>query len=92
MVHLDQRSLAIVGALVLVGCASAQQHRAAVTESTDRVTVGTVQRNIRVGMSSYEVVSAPDSPNIVTTDDLRREQWVYAKVGTDTVYSASSGA
>ena len=31
------------------------------------------------------------SPNIVTTDEQRREVWVYDKISTDTVYSTSSG-
>lgn len=59
--------------------------------SADRITVGTVQREIRVGMTNADVISALGSPNIVTTDDQRREQWVYDKISTDTVYSASQG-
>jgi outer membrane protein assembly factor BamE (lipoprotein component of BamABCDE complex) len=79
-------------ALILVGCTTAQQHRAAVADPTsDRVTVGTVQREIRVGMSSADVVSVLGAPNIVTTDELRREQWVYDKIATETVYSGSQG-
>ncbi|MCL2458000.1 MAG: hypothetical protein FWF31_03970 [Desulfobulbus sp.] len=79
--------------LVLSGCASAQKHRADVANSdTDRISVGTVQREIRVGMSGADVVSALGSPNMVTTDDKRRETWVYDKISTERVYSSSSGS
>jgi outer membrane protein assembly factor BamE (lipoprotein component of BamABCDE complex) len=76
----------------VVSCTSAQQHRADVRNDTgDRVTVGTVQREIRVGMTNADVIAVLGSPNIVTTDEQRREQWVYDKVATENVYSTSSG-
>ncbi|WP_353861775.1 hypothetical protein [Azospirillum formosense] len=78
--------------LALAGCATAEQHRAAVANnSNDRVTVGTVQREIRVGMSSADVVQVLGSPNMVTTDEQRRESWVYDKISTETAYSTSQG-
>ncbi len=80
----------IVG--LLAGCISASQHRAQVeSESTDRMTVGTVQREIRIGMSGADVIRVLGSPNIVTTDTERREVWVYDKVATETAYSESRG-
>jgi PBP1b-binding outer membrane lipoprotein LpoB len=55
--------------LLLAGCMSAGEHRQAVSsDEADRVTVGKVQREIRVGMASAEVIEALGSPNIVTTD------------------------
>jgi len=83
-----------VSALLMTGCQSASEHAAAVKagqESGDKVTVGKVQREIRVGMTNAEVVEVLGSPNMVTTDDQRRENWVYDKISTDTVYSRSSG-
>lgn len=78
--------------LLLAGCMSASQHRAQVKdEAGDRLTVGTVQREIRVGMSGAEVIKVLGAPNIVTTDTERREVWVYDKVATETVYSESRG-
>ena len=72
------------------GCMSAAEHRADVANPTaDRVTVGTVQREIRVGMSGAEVAQVLGSPNIVSTDELRREVWIYDKFSTDVVYSTS---
>lgn len=74
------------------GCMSASEHRADVANPVaDRVTVGTVQREIRVGMSGAEVVQALGSPNIVSTDELRREVWIYDKFSTDVIYSTSDG-
>lgn len=83
---------ALVTLLALSGCQTAAFHKAEVQDnSTDRVTVGTVQKEIRVGMSGAEVAQALGSPNIVSTDDQRREVWIYDKIATDRVYSSSSG-
>lgn len=86
------RVLLAVGAAALAGCQSAAMHKADVQdESGDRLTVGKVQREIRVGMSGADVATALGSPNIVTTDEERREVWIYDKIATDRVYSTSSG-
>lgn len=78
--------------LLLSGCQTANYHRAAVqSDEGERISVGKVQREIRIGMSSADVVQVLGSPNIVTTDDQRRESWVYDKIATDRAYSASSG-
>lgn len=71
--------------LVAVGCAS---NRAEIKE--DRLTVGKVQGEIKVGMSAAQVAELLGSPNIVTTDDKRREVWIYDKVSTDRVDTSSS--
>ena len=77
---------------LLAGCTTAADHRAAVKgEEAERLTVGKVQREIRVGMSGAEVIRVLGSPNIVATDDQRREVWTYDKVSTETVYSESRG-
>ena len=84
-----------IAALFLVaGCQSASEHAAEVKAARDageKVTVGKVQREIRVGMTNAEVVEVLGSPNMVTTDAQRRENWVYDKISTETVYSQSSG-
>ena len=77
--------------LPLTGCLSADQHRAAIDgTATDRLTVGTVQKNIRPGMSGAEVAAVLGAPNIVTTDEQRREVWVYDKIASDVVQSSSA--
>jgi outer membrane protein assembly factor BamE (lipoprotein component of BamABCDE complex) len=78
--------------LALAGCQTAGDHRRAVQDDDgDRLTVGTVQREIRIGMTTAEVVSVLGSPNMVSTDEERREVWVYDKIATERVYSSSSG-
>jgi len=42
-------------------------------------------------MSGAEVAAALGSPNIVTTDEQRREVWIYDKVSSTKVYSQDSG-
>lgn len=85
------KRLVMLIALLASGCMSAGEHRAAVQGEGDKLTVGRVQREIKVGMSGAEVARVLGSPNIVTTDEERREVWVYDKVATDTVYSESRG-
>ena len=74
---------------LLGACMTAPEHRAAVEGDAERLTVGKVQREIRVGMSGAEVVKVLGSPNIVSTDEERREVWVYDRVSTTTAYSES---
>jgi len=77
---------------VTLGACSATQHRAEVQDdSIDRVTVGTVQREITVGMPSSNVAAILGAPNIVSTDAERREVWIYDKISTDVSYSRSRG-
>ena len=77
-----------LGALLpLAGCSSnppAEEPRA------DALTVGKVQAEIRIGMSGAEVAQALGSPNIVTTDEQRRETWVYDKVSTERMDASTS--
>jgi len=78
--------------LLLSGCSSAAAHRKSVQDDqTDRLTVGKVQREIRIGMPSAQVIEALGSPNIVSTDENRLEVWVYDKIATDVSYSSSEG-
>ena len=81
-------------AVMVAGCQTASEHARdvnAARASGDRVTVGKVQREIRVGMTNAQVVEVLGAPNMVTTDEKRRENWVYDKISTETVYSRSSG-
>ncbi len=78
-------------AAILTGCMASQHRRAVQDDSADRVTVGTVQQSIRVGMSGAEVAGVLGSPNIVSTDEERREVWIYDKISTESVRSSSEG-
>jgi outer membrane protein assembly factor BamE (lipoprotein component of BamABCDE complex) len=80
----------LIGVVFLVGCASAARHRKLTQDDKgDRLTVGKVQREIKIGMTSSQVAEVLGSPNIVSTDEERREVWVYDKVATDVSYSNS---
>ena len=57
----------------------------------ENLTVGTVQREIRIGMSGAEVAEVLGSPNIVTTDENRNETWIYDKISSQSVTSETSG-
>ena len=84
--------LVILCVAVLTGCA-VERHAKSTQKGLqgDRLTVGTVQKEIKKGMSGSEVAQTLGSPNIVTTDEQGREVWIYDKISTDRVQSESSG-
>jgi outer membrane protein assembly factor BamE (lipoprotein component of BamABCDE complex) len=86
--------IVILSALLISGCASAARHSQLTQDNNaDRLTVGKVQKEISIGMPASQVIEVLGSPNIVTTDEERREVWVYDKIATDVSYSNSeSGA
>ncbi len=69
--------------LLLGGCVTQPQN------NSDHLTVGTVQKEIHVGMSGADVAGVLGSPNVVTTDDQRREVWIYDKISTQSAYSTT---
>ena len=73
----------VVLSVALTGCAAKQAEI-----EGDRLTVGKVQGEIRVGLDAASVAEILGSPNIVTTDDQRREVWIYDKVSSDRVDTA----
>ena len=79
--------------VVVSGCQSAGAHlddvRAADSEKT--LSVGKVQREIKVGMTGGQVAEVLGSPNIVSTDENRQEVWIYDKISTEQAYSQSEG-
>jgi outer membrane protein assembly factor BamE (lipoprotein component of BamABCDE complex) len=78
--------------LLLAGCGVRREaNETQAASAGDQLTLGTVQRNIRKGMDSSEVLEAMGSPNIVTSGESGTETWVYDKIATDTVHS-NSGA
>lgn len=75
-------ALALAALLALAACQSPPQEP---QEKPGELTVGKVQGEIKVGMDAASVAQILGSPNIVTTDELRREVWIYDKVSTDRV-------
>jgi outer membrane protein assembly factor BamE (lipoprotein component of BamABCDE complex) len=80
-------TLGLCLSVIIVGCGGGGG-TAEIKE--DRLTVGKVQGEIKVGMPASQVAELLGSPNIVTTDDKRREVWIYDKVSTDRVDVANS--
>jgi outer membrane protein assembly factor BamE (lipoprotein component of BamABCDE complex) len=82
--------------LLLGACQTAKEHTQDVqsaNETEERIIVETVQLEIKIGMSGAEVIKAFGSPSIITTDEQRREAWIYDKISTNRIYSErSSGA
>ena len=72
---------------ILSGCATTS------SVGADRdLTVGTVQREVYIGMSGAEVADALGSPNIVSTDEFRNETWIYDKISSESVTTDTRGS
>lgn len=86
--------LVLTTTLSFSGCMSANQHYQQTHGPKEKeMTVGTVQKEIRKGMSAADVATVLGSPNIVTTDSANREVWIYDRISTDVSYSKdTSGA
>lgn len=82
--------IAAVIMLVFAGCTTTQQANNNGAGEGERLTVGTVQKEIKIGMTGADVVSVLGSPNMVSTDENRHEVWVYDKVSTEYVTSSSN--
>ncbi|MBQ7524151.1 MAG: outer membrane protein assembly factor BamE [Alphaproteobacteria bacterium] len=87
--------LTLASALLLSACSTEsdlQPHTSKTSSPIDEeaVTVAKAQREVRIGMTSSAVTEALGSPNMVTTDEKRRETWVYDKISTQVKASCSS--
>ena len=80
----------LISILLLASLSSCAVYQS--NENTDsNLTVGTVQKEIKLGMSSVKVIEALGSPNIVQTGENRNEVWIYDKISTQ-INSSSSHA
>jgi len=70
--------------------ATACRHPEPSVQEAENLTVGKVQGEIKVGMSAASVAEILGSPNIVTTDEQRREVWIYDKVSSSSVDTSNS--
>lgn len=76
----------------LAGCMTAAQHAQQLGSANDRaLTLGLVQKNVKVGISQADVATALGSPNIVTGDNQQRETWIYDKVASEASFSQDNG-
>lgn len=76
--------------LTVIGLGGCRHHPEPPAEQPEKLTVGRVQGEIKVGMSAAAVAEILGSPNIVTTDEERREVWIYDKVSSDSVDTSNS--
>lgn len=82
--------LVITVSLAFFSCAS---NNKTIKDDTENLTLGKVQREIKIGMTSAEVIEVLGSPNLVSTDEERREVWVYDKISSSVTSSHNdSGA
>lgn len=86
-----KKSLLIFVILLTTSCSGAAYHKNAVSEDGEKLTVGTVQKEITVGMSGADVAGVLGSPNIVSSDEQQREVWIYDRISTQRAYSSDSG-
>ena len=77
----------ILALVVLGGCGRVQQKYPYIQE--EKLTLAKAQREIKVGMSSAEVIEVLGSPNMVTSDANHCETWVYDKISTEVSRSSS---
>ena len=78
--------------LLLSSCMTTAQHHQELPSTQEReMTLGIVQKEIRVGMSQADLANALGSPNIVTKDSNGKETWIYDKIASEVAYSRSSG-
>jgi hypothetical protein len=88
------REIGLGTVLLLLGAnlAGAEKRQPKLAEDRE-FTLGLVQKEVRVGMSQADLVSALGSPNILTRDSPGRESWVYDKFATEArVKSSGFGA
>jgi outer membrane protein assembly factor BamE (lipoprotein component of BamABCDE complex) len=71
----------------MVACAGAPKSDG--PAATD-LTVGKVQGEIKIGLSGAKVLEVLGTPNIISTDEERREVWVYDKVSTERMDASKS--
>jgi hypothetical protein len=76
--------IVLLGLLSTANASFAKENQSKETE----LTVGLIQKDIKIGTAQADVASILGSPNIVTKDGLGKESWIYDKIGS--IASSSS--
>ena len=71
--------ITVIAALLIAGCTSSSIYN---PQTDENLTVGKVQKEVRIGMPGGDVAQVLGSPNIVSTDEDRNEVWIYDKIST----------
>jgi len=84
--------VALLTALVLAGCLNPQDvHDSVDGEDRSKLSVGAVQRSVKVGMTDAQVAESLGSPNIISTDEEGRNVWIYDRVRTSVRATTAQG-
>ncbi len=94
---MKKKILSLMLALTIVSPAFAMFQSAKVSKAKkitspvgeQELTLGIVQKDIKIGSTQDEVAIALGSPNIVTRDSDGKDTWIYDKVASITSYSDS---
>ena len=82
--------IAFILILFSIGCTQAYHQEKLASTKEREMTVGIVQKEIRVGMSQIKVAEALGSPNIVTMDKNGKQSWIYDKIASEASFSKSN--
>lgn len=87
------RPIALLPAVLLLsGCLNPREvHESVNADDRSTISVGNVQRSIKVGMTGAAVAEVLGSPNIVSTDEEGREVWIYDRVTTSVRATSANG-
>lgn len=92
---MKKRILSLALALTIISPAFAVMQSAKVSKNManpvkeQELTLGVVQKNIKIGSAQDEVAIALGSPNIVTRDSDGKDTWIYDKVASITSYDSN---
>ena len=75
--------VALIATLLLAACTTSNYN----PNADENLTVGKVQKEIRIGMAGGQVAEVLGSPNIVSTDENRNEVWIYDKISTQYIHT-----
>ena len=82
----------VLAMMILVLILPACKHNKGLHSTKERkMTVGLVQKEIRIGMSEAEVIAGLGSPNIVSRTNEGTVSYIYDRIATEASYSNSSG-
>jgi outer membrane protein assembly factor BamE (lipoprotein component of BamABCDE complex) len=89
---MKQHLIALAAGTLLVGCLNPQDvHDSVNGDDRSKLSVGAVQRSVKVGMTDAQVAEALGSPNIVSTDEEGRNVWIYDRVTTSVRATTANG-
>ena len=86
-----KKIITLICIFILSSCGSDYHAKQIGEAKIANMTVGKIQRELKIGMPTAEVIMSLGSPNIVTKDKKNKEVWVYDRLSTDFSFSKSGG-